>query len=53
VVPLFDNTALGVALFSYHDGLFWGFNSDWDRMHDLHDFVDALALEFTELRKES
>jgi WS/DGAT/MGAT family acyltransferase len=53
VVPLFDNTALGVALFSYHDGLYWGFNSDWDRMHDLHDFVDALALEFTELRKES
>jgi hypothetical protein len=53
VVPLFDGQALGIALFSYHDGLFWGFNTDWDHVHDLHDFVDALALEFSELRKGS
>jgi WS/DGAT/MGAT family acyltransferase len=53
VVPLFDGQALGIALFSYHDGLFWGFNTDWDHLHDLHDFVDALALEFSELRKGS
>lgn len=50
-VPLFSNQALGIALFSYHEGLFWGLNSDWDRMHDLHDLVDALALEFAELCK--
>jgi diacylglycerol O-acyltransferase len=51
VVPLYSNQALGIALFSYHGGLYWGFNSDWDRIPDLHDLVDGLALEFQELRK--
>ncbi len=51
VVPLYSNQALAIALFSYHGGLYWGFNSDWDRVPDLHDFVDALALHFQELRK--
>ncbi len=51
LVPLFDNQALGVALFSYDGELFWGFNSCWDALADLHDFVDAIEFEFEVLRK--
>jgi diacylglycerol O-acyltransferase len=51
LVPLFTNQALGIALFSYDGGLFWGFNSDWDAMPDLHDAVEAVETEFAELRK--
>jgi WS/DGAT/MGAT family acyltransferase len=51
VVPLYSNQALAIALFSYHGGLYWGFNSDWDRIPDLHELVDALALHFQELCK--
>jgi WS/DGAT/MGAT family acyltransferase len=51
LVPLFDNQGLGVALFSYDGGLFWGFNSDWDAMPDLHDFVSDVEEEFALLRK--
>jgi WS/DGAT/MGAT family acyltransferase len=50
LVPLFSNQAIGVALFSYDGGLFWGFNSDWDAMPDLHDFVGAVQSEFALLR---
>ena len=49
LVPLFSNQALGVALFSYDGGLFWGLNSDWDAMPDLHDFILALETEFATL----
>jgi hypothetical protein len=49
LVPLFSNQALGVALFSYDGGLFWGLNSDWDAMPDLHDFILALESEFATL----
>lgn len=45
VVPLFSNQALGVALMSYDGKLFWGFNSDWDALPDLHDFVSAIEQE--------
>jgi len=51
LVPLFENQALGIALFSYHGGLFWGFNADWDAMPDLHEFVGMLEREFETLRK--
>jgi hypothetical protein len=51
LVPLFNNQALGIALFSYDGGLFWGLNSDWDAMPDLHDMVGALEREFVELRQ--
>jgi WS/DGAT/MGAT family acyltransferase len=51
LVPLSSNQALCVALFSYAGGLFWGFNSDWDAVPDLHDFVEAIGAEFLELRK--
>ena len=39
-----------MALFSYDGGLYWGFNSDWDVLPDLHDFIEAVQLEFEELR---
>jgi WS/DGAT/MGAT family acyltransferase len=50
MVPLLGDQALGVALFSYAGGLFWGLNADWDAVPDLHDFVDALAAEFATLQ---
>ncbi len=49
VVPLAPNQALGIALISYDGGLFWGFNSDWDSVPDLHDLVEDLEAGFQEL----
>lgn len=49
VVPLFSNQALGIALFSYDGGLYWGLNSDWDRVRDLHDLTELVAREFDDL----
>jgi diacylglycerol O-acyltransferase len=51
LVPLFKNQALGIALFSYDGGLFWGLNADWDAVPDLHDLVDGLRADFEKLRK--
>jgi WS/DGAT/MGAT family acyltransferase len=45
LVPLFKNQALGIALFSYDGGLYWGFNADWDALPDLHDVVGFVAAE--------
>ena len=51
LVPLFENQALGIALFSYNGGLFWGLNADWDALPDLHELVRALAVDFEALLK--
>ncbi len=51
LVPLFSNQGLGIALFSYAEGLFWGFNADWDAVPDLHDLVSDVEREFEILRK--
>jgi diacylglycerol O-acyltransferase len=51
LVPLFQNQALGIALFSYDGSLFWGLNADWDALPDLHDLVGHLAADFEALRK--
>lgn len=51
LVPLYEGQALGIALFSYDGGLYWGFNACWDAMPDLHDFVLAIEQEFELLRK--
>jgi WS/DGAT/MGAT family acyltransferase len=51
VVPLFENVALVVGLFSYNGGLFWGFTADWESVPDLHDFVTAVEDAFGELRQ--
>lgn len=50
MVPLFVNQGLGIALFSNAGRLFWGFNADWDVVPDLHEFVEAVAESFEELR---
>jgi WS/DGAT/MGAT family acyltransferase len=51
LVPLYRYQALGIALFSYDGGLFWGLNADWDTLPDLHDLVDSLRIDFEALRK--
>jgi diacylglycerol O-acyltransferase / wax synthase len=51
MVPLFENQAVGVALFSYAGGLFWGLNADWDAVPDLHDLTVALREEFDVLHR--
>jgi WS/DGAT/MGAT family acyltransferase len=51
LVPLSANQALGIALFSYDGGLYWGLNADWDALPDLHDVVEALEAELAELEK--
>lgn len=51
VVPLFTHQGVGIALFSYHGRLFWGFHADWDLVPDLHDLVLAVQAEFETLRK--
>jgi hypothetical protein len=49
LVPLFENQGLGVALFSYDDRMFWGFNADWDLVPDLHHFANDVETSFEEL----
>jgi WS/DGAT/MGAT family acyltransferase len=51
VVPLFSSQGVGIALFSYDGGLYWGFHADWDALPDLHDLVLAVQTEFEVLRK--
>jgi diacylglycerol O-acyltransferase len=51
LVPLYQNQALGIALFSYDGRLHWGFNADWDALPDLHDVVDAVGTEVEALRR--
>jgi WS/DGAT/MGAT family acyltransferase len=51
MIPLFSNQALGIAVVSYAGRCFWGFNSDWDTLPDLHDLVESVGVEFEALRK--
>ena len=51
LVPLYRNQALGIALFSYNGGLFWGLYAAWDALPDLHDLAESLAAEFELLRR--
>ena len=40
------------AVLALADGtLFWGFNSDWDAVPDLHDLVEMVQREFEILQK--
>ena len=50
LVPLFEQQTLGIALFSYDGGLFWGFNACWDHLPELHDFVRWTEQELETLR---
>jgi diacylglycerol O-acyltransferase len=49
VVPLLQNTGLGVAIFSYNGQLGWGFNADYELLPDLRNFVRAVDASFREL----
>jgi diacylglycerol O-acyltransferase len=49
LVPLMANEALNIALFSYEGALYWGFNSDWDAVPDLHDFTESISAGFESL----
>ncbi len=49
MVPLLENTGLGVALFSYDGKLFWGFNADPDIVPDLTEFRKMIEAAFEEL----
>ena len=51
LVPLFEDNALGIALFSYDGGLCWGLCGDWDALPDLHELTEFLADELEALRK--
>jgi WS/DGAT/MGAT family acyltransferase len=51
LVPLYKNQALGIALFSYDGGLFWGLNADWDLLPDLHELAEALRADFAALQR--
>lgn len=50
LVPLFSTQALGIALFSYDGGLYWGLNADWSVVDDLHRLVEDLRASFEQLR---
>jgi len=49
LVPLFTTQALGIALFSYDGGIYWGLNADWSHVDDLHLLADDLRTSFDEL----
>jgi diacylglycerol O-acyltransferase len=51
LVPLAANQGLGIALFSYDGGLYWGLNADWDALPDIHGMVKGLHEEFEALHK--
>ena len=49
MMPLFPNQALAIAVLSYDGRVFWGFNSDWDALPDVHSLVAAIGEQFDEL----
>ncbi len=51
LVPLFKHQALGVAIFSYDGGLYWGLNADWDAIPDLPILVTDIEESFAALKE--
>ena len=49
-VPLLEDMGLGIALMSYNGKLCWGFNSDYELVPDLKDFVARIRSGFEELQ---
>lgn len=45
MVPLYFNQALGIAVLSYDDGVYWGLCADWDSVPDLHELAGAMREE--------
>jgi hypothetical protein len=50
-IPLTDNLALGIALFSYDGRICWGFNADFDLVPDLELFVSFVEESFREIQR--
>jgi WS/DGAT/MGAT family acyltransferase len=51
LVPIPPTQNLGIALFSYDGKLCWGFNADWERFPDVHEFVEHLEASFAEYKQ--
>ncbi|HSN82403.1 MAG TPA: wax ester/triacylglycerol synthase family O-acyltransferase [Polyangiales bacterium] len=51
LVPIPPTQNLGIALFSYDGWLCWGFNADWERFPDVHEFVEHLEAAFAEYQR--
>ncbi len=51
MLPMFSNQALAVAVLSYNGKVYWGFNSDWDALPDVHNIVEGVGEQFRELRE--
>ena len=49
MMPLFPNQALALAVLSYNGKVYWGFNSDWDALPDVHNVVEGIGEQFDEL----
>ena len=49
LVPLLENTGLGIALITYAGQICWGFNADYEMVPDLPNFVRMLATSINEL----
>jgi len=49
LVPLLENTGLGVAIISYAGKMCWGFHADYDLVPDLRRFVEMIDASFKEL----
>jgi len=49
MMPLFPNQALALAVLSYAGTVYWGFNSDWDALPDVHNVVEGIGEQFDEL----
>jgi hypothetical protein len=49
MVPLFDGTGIGIALFSYDGLISVGLNADYDLVPDLASFASLLAQAFDQL----
>jgi len=49
MVPLAENTALGIAVMSYNGQLNFGLNADYDAVPDLEAFADELRASIAEL----
>lgn len=49
MLPMFPNQALAIAVLSYDGRIFWGFNSDWDSLPDVHNIVEGIAEQFAKL----
>jgi WS/DGAT/MGAT family acyltransferase len=47
--PCLPMQGVAVALMSYCGQIYWGFNSDWDQVPDLHELVLATEASFQEL----